>query len=360
MDNKKQVSFMEFISFAPCAYSYAGHDVIYQTCLYETCKKLNVSFLLLLSAKSPIKDLPFEHNHSLHLSPLHKIFSYLNVFRKSKGNTIYFLESFRMIDLMAAMLGSLFMKKEDVFFLFFRRSSRKLFIAVRFFRKNTIFLTDSEIVAAQFYEKTKTKIHVMPIPHTSVMCTSDVREKIVCYWPGEPRKSKGLLEMEWVSSLADQRFELVAAEASGLKNAKWIKNVLSREEYLKYLMEADLILLPYDPIVYREGSSGIFVEAVCLGKIPVVKEGSWLAYELKKFQLDDLIIQWEEADFFDRLESIFFSKNVREKLDVMREKYSAFHNQENFTQCIKGLIELHKKRRICPVDASAHHENQIQ
>ncbi|MDI1283028.1 MAG: glycosyltransferase family 4 protein [Reyranella sp.] len=46
-------------------------------------------------------------------------------------------------------------------------------------------------------------------------------------------------------------------------------DVLSQSDYLSWLRQADLVLLPYDPEVYRTRGSGLFAEARRLG-IPVV------------------------------------------------------------------------------------------
>jgi glycosyltransferase involved in cell wall biosynthesis len=44
---------------------------------------------------------------------------------------------------------------------------------------------------------------------------------------------------------------------------------LSAEDYISWLCQADIVMLPYDPYVYRTHGSAIFDEAVALG-IPVV------------------------------------------------------------------------------------------
>jgi glycosyltransferase involved in cell wall biosynthesis len=45
--------------------------------------------------------------------------------------------------------------------------------------------------------------------------------------------------------------------------------ILTTEEYIQLLQQADLLLLPYDPLVYRARGSGVFNEATALG-IPMV------------------------------------------------------------------------------------------
>ena len=52
-------------------------------------------------------------------------------------------------------------------------------------------------------------------------------------------------------------------------NVKVRTDVLSTEDYLAWLAQADILLQPYDPEVYRTRGSGVFAEAVKLG-IPVV------------------------------------------------------------------------------------------
>lgn len=47
------------------------------------------------------------------------------------------------------------------------------------------------------------------------------------------------------------------------------RNILSPDDYVSLLNMADLVLLPYDPVVYRARGSGLFTEATTLG-IPVV------------------------------------------------------------------------------------------
>jgi glycosyltransferase involved in cell wall biosynthesis len=50
-------------------------------------------------------------------------------------------------------------------------------------------------------------------------------------------------------------------------------NVLSPEDYVSWLEDADLLLLPYDPKIYKSRGSGVFVDATLLGKPVVVTAG---------------------------------------------------------------------------------------
>ena len=84
------------------------------------------------------------------------------------------------------------------------------------------------------------------------------------------------------------RKEIVEAAAS-LKRIKLILRTepLSKEEYDADLMRTDLFLLNYDPAMYARNTSGIFLEAMCLGKDAIVSRGTWMAYENSKLDLCD-------------------------------------------------------------------------
>ena len=49
------------------------------------------------------------------------------------------------------------------------------------------------------------------------------------------------------------------------------------------------VLLPYDPAIYRWGSSGMFVQAIAMGRAAVVSEGTWMATEARRNGLSRVI-----------------------------------------------------------------------
>ena len=52
---------------------------------------------------------------------------------------------------------------------------------------------------------------------------------------------------------------------------------LSISKYLKILHETDIVLLPYNPVLYEEKPSGPFSEAVAFGKVVVVPNNTWMS-----------------------------------------------------------------------------------
>ena len=104
------------------------------------------------------------------------------------------------------------------------------------------------------------------------------------------------------------------------------------------MLGSDIILLPYAPSSYRFRTSGIFVEAITMGKIALTTKNTWMAYELEKYDLKELIIDWDAPTIVQKLEEIYLNKSIREKLKFMTNEYCKFHNIETFAKKLKSLI----------------------
>ena len=72
-----------------------------------------------------------------------------------------------------------------------------------------------------------------------------------------------------------------------------LEDKLSKREYDKHLNQSDFILMPYTDPCYEKTSSNGFLEAVLTEKTPLVHPNTWMAHELKKFSLSDLIMGLE-------------------------------------------------------------------
>ncbi|HEY2810267.1 MAG TPA: hypothetical protein VGJ00_02610, partial [Rhabdochlamydiaceae bacterium] len=139
-----------------------------------------------------------------------------------------------------------------------------------------------------------------------------------------------------LSNLLDKRdapIRLIAAQdaaSKGVKATLFVENKMNRLNYEKWLNTVDIVLLPYDSAVYHSGTSGIFIEAILAGAIPVVREGTWMAYELKRYDLREFILDWEDPALIRRL----LSSKKSEKLERMRESYRKYHCLESFAKTL--------------------------
>jgi hypothetical protein len=192
----------------------------------------------------------------------------------------------------------------------------------------------------------------MPIPHTDFIgleIISQAKEKIICWWPGTPRLEKG---WDMIKSLVTANSELakeiclVAAQSSEMLplvdgvQVKLIANYLTEEEYLYWLKTSDIILLPYDAVAYSERTSGIFTECIIAGKIPVVTQGTWMAKELSKYGLDELIIDWSQPEsVVEEIINLAKSATFKDKILKIQAVYQNFHSVKNYAHYMNKLLQ---------------------
>ena len=72
------------------------------------------------------------------------------------------------------------------------------------------------------------------------------------------------------------------ATSSGALSVEILPSEQDRDTYLANLARCSVVVLAYQPDLYIRGSSGVFAEAVGLGKPVVVPAGTWMAQEIKE------------------------------------------------------------------------------
>jgi len=272
--------------------------------------------------------------------------------------SILFIDSFDQAFIVAAIIGVLLVRKAPAtIWLFCRYGYRRLFMQGRLLQvigavlrnpllsKRLVYLTDSKLLEQSYAELLSRRPEVMPIPHTHSAVRESSRASAwddwILWWPGEPREHKGWSVIRRLAACVDPasaKFRLVVAECAGIRAApqgirvEGISNPLTMDQYAQTLGRADIILLPYDPIVYEEATSGIFVESIVAGKIPLVSGSTWMAFELERFNLKELILDWTEDALFTRLLQIARSASVRDRLASMRREYGRFHNEPSYAR----------------------------
>jgi hypothetical protein len=70
-----------------------------------------------------------------------------------------------------------------------------------------------------------------------------------------------------------------------------------------------------------------------------VTHDTFFANELKKFKLNELVINdWSNFDIDEKLNKLKLN-NIHQKLKLMKSKYLKFHNKNNFVNILKKICE---------------------
>ncbi len=354
-----------FYSIAQRALDEGGHTFHYHLVVQKAAQNLAKEVFVYAPLASSLASLPDQwvrwfHPYSNQYKKLFQSDCKRLFLDKKGGKRIFFFESFGRREFRAFALAALLHgKKEDYLWIVYRDDpslrNKKDAGVFRFFTRllrwkfgaHLVPLTDSEKLLPYYEGLLKRRPHLLPIPHTFFYPIQDLRMKkeLICIWPGSPREEKGMREISQLLQIQDDRSEHITLNLSeetplfpirnGIK-LSFRQSVLSKEFYFELLKKSDIVLLPYDPHQYKWRTSGIFVETIMAGKIPLVK-GGWLADELEKFHLQELIVDWEDPQFFSHLFALIQLPIVYEKLRKMQSAYAAFHSEENFTRLFTQL-----------------------
>ncbi|MBI3508852.1 MAG: glycosyltransferase [Chlamydiia bacterium] len=352
---------MKYISLLPDLQSQVGHILDYHLALKEALARRGYSHEAWVPRACQI-DLPASWsklllnpkrlycNSRAHFLALQQV--------ADPQNSILFLEHFRLIDLFALFWGLVFQKHRWKIWLLHRYSPLQMkchgklhALAYKFLRlkADLTFLTDSELLAEQLQSVLHQKLTVVPIPHGQPRTDKKFPKEshlIYCWWPGgATRPAKGLKHICHLSHLLAEHeapIRLIVAKNSQAKgviaspSVCFIDDELSREAYEMWMNTADITLLPYDPQVYGAATSGIFVEAISAGKLPLIHRNTWMEYEAKKFGLRELCIDWESPDILKQIEQIWQDREVKKQLKNMQQHYRSYHCIEKFSDVLES------------------------
>jgi len=281
----------------------------------------------------------------------------------SGGRGALFVERFNGAQLLGVVRASRLLRSERLdFWLMFRQDLQSTGLVGRLAYRWAVaqlardwgdrfrLLADSESLAAELERDLGLKAHVMPIPHTHESVAAPFAKEpgeIVCWWPGAPRGEKGLASIQALAAaqppagIAPMR--VVVSEETQLPQAHGVRVErvparLDELEYDRWLATADVVLLPYAPDRYRHSTSGIFVEAVVGGCVPVVSRGTWMAHELVRHDLAELAIDWgDAARVLKCIDAFARDAGVRAKLDAMRKHFAGYHCERSYAAALRAL-----------------------
>lgn len=281
-----------------------------------------------------------------------------------EGETILFLERFIHLQLFALLIAlnqvPAQKRRRLRLWILYRRdihrdSARPLYRWIQtqitgLLEGRCVLLTDSEPLGEALGAYFQTPFTVLPIPHTDFPATVPLETlppPIYCWWPGAPRPEKGWAQIQALAQSSPPTgfdLRLLVAEAAQIEPApqgvvlEILPNRLSAEDYAHWLNRCQVILLPYDALAYRERTSGIFTEAIIAGRLPLVTEGTWMARELERYDLGELILDGAEPQrvWLTMIEALE-NPDILEKLRAMQSAYRQFHTLEHFAEALRRL-----------------------
>jgi len=117
-----------------------------------------------------------------------------------------------------------------------------------------------------------------------------------------------------------------------LMHAQLIRTSMTIERYYTIFNSIDVVLLPYSSF-YEKRTSGIFVESILAGKIPLVSRNTWMHRQLHEYDLaNELVFDPENPqEFKSVVEGVCENYDaIKNKILSMREQWKQFHNPQTY------------------------------
>jgi len=270
---------------------------------------------------------------------------------------ILFIEAFTVTHLVGLVLGCLFsFRRPDLWVLLRYDYSEKPFErfailavcrAYQVLTRRLTVLTDSTLIAQELEPKLGRNITVVPIPVEALpvaVYRKPEANVLRAIWPGAPHAAKG---RDVVKRLLRERppagVEVVLrcrAHSDFVQHERGIQwqelpPALTREGHVDSLSNADVVLLPYDSLSYRTRTSGLLVEAILCGSVPLVSDNTWLADQVYRLGLGELVMNWTNAGVWARVWGLVNDPALRSKLDRARQSYRETHSIAAFAAVIE-------------------------
>ena len=371
------MSQVRFISYLKRIGSKTGHSIPYNIAFSSACESIGYGFVCGTRRDEPHPILPFMHPE---LSKSSQANSGRSVDRISYASTlqryltkqimssdcpIVFSDWPTLIEMLVLLSVFHRIKKRDgSLWLMIRRApttggaQEKLFrcfirYGKRVLGEKFVLVTDSDSLAADLSERwCKTDWTVLPIPHVGeILPDRPMRTdgSIDMWWAGFPRPEKGLDIVQHIAASTGPSVNAILTIPESVPVLQGnprlevcrIPESISGDHYGKLLSSVDLMLLPYNPQNYWDGTSGIFTESMCAGCLPVVTQGTWMADQLARLDLDALVMHtdvWRSDKIIDQLLSIAQNTDLRSKFNSKRRLFAAQHGLGPFSAKIEALV----------------------
>ncbi len=246
-------------------------------------------------------------------------------------------------------------------------------------KNKVIIVTDSDDLTKEYSDMSKTEIHTLPVlsayaSEQKHYNGNNNHGKAILMYLGDASDDKGYYLLPEAINFALQTKEedidkfviqsnivpgrpadktlKAKKELSEFKNKVVLVNkALSPEEYLDLMSTADAILIPCRATTkdgYYARTSGIFTDALALGKPVIITENTWLERQAEKYEAGRIIIKENDSASLGKAMVEFL--NNREKLKAKSAasaiKWEKYHNVKNYFDILINLIEKARQTQI--------------
>jgi hypothetical protein len=342
-----------FLVLYPSYTDYNGHENDYINTLSDVAKKYNLSLIIFTPKNNIIKtNLKIFKVYESYKKNIINFFIYII---KNFQNTSFFIkkkttENICFVDtqiLPFYIYLYMFITNIKISYLilvfrgrpnFLRFFFYKLFLNIVKKKKIKIKILVDNLMLRKYLKKNfQIKAEIISMPHciNNKKIKKNNTKKINLLFPGTYRKDKyGKNLDEFAKYYNDNNSILNISEKSNLIEKpnsfkiNYFESNLEKKKYDYLFSLCDVILLPYDNKLYKNMTSGIFVESIKMKKTVFVTSETIMSDDLKKAKLHDLIItDWKKLSS-KKILAILKSKKIKKLLAKLSIKYNLQYSKK--------------------------------
>jgi glycosyltransferase involved in cell wall biosynthesis len=239
---------------------------------------------------------------------------------------------------------------------YYRQAFQK---ASRFIGKKLFFTTENAGIAKIYRERFGLETTTLPIPFALMQQPRQAGKTIRLGFFGYSKSAKGFhllpevaalcknagLDVEFLIQIQHSGWEQSTNDAERklrtLPNVQLIEGVLNSEDYIRQTNTVDVVLLPYDPVLFGMGGSGIFTESVAAGRPIVASEGTFAAECIAKGEAQGEVFAPYTASEFAAAISRLLPRmpECRTRAAACAEAFARRHSGEAYVDALLGHVD---------------------
>lgn len=226
--------------------------------------------------------------------------------------------------------------------------------------------TDSTDLLKEYQAYTKSPVTLLPIPHipSFVAKKPDNCSTISFIYLGSAREEKGYGLLPEAIRIVTQEYGMenvrfviqsTLPESTGadILEAKHklsqlpafvtiIDRMLSSEEYYGLMAASDVVLIPYRTYYYHSQTSGIFAEALAMGKCVIVTRETWMSRQVKDLGGGGIFVDDNSPSSLAEAIKLFSEDRLvyEQQIMLISRQWRLNHNPANFVGRLASLAGM--------------------
>ncbi|TAL80347.1 MAG: glycosyltransferase family 1 protein [Beijerinckiaceae bacterium] len=220
------------------------------------------------------------------------------------------------------------------------------------------FTTENEPIAQIYLERYGIETKILPVPFARTRPPRLSQKTVRLGFFGYSKSEKGFhllpdvadlcrsagLDVEFDIQIQHSRWEpvTIAAEEKlrGMPNVRLIEGALNSDDYTAATDRADVILLPYDPVLFGMRGSGLFTESVAAGRPIIASSGTFAGESILRGEAQGETFRPHDAQqLFAAIERILPRlPEIVARAQAQAESFARRHDGDAYVDALLGLF----------------------